>query len=272
MDKNPELPGMRTAVEDLETGRRLGSFVGNLFLRLIGLGALAAVGIYLWNVFDVPNLPIVTKLGLSAEAPLASRIEILPVSPTYEELVAARGEEPTPAPLVPVAGIDVGTIQPQRLEIPSIDLDAPVLPVGFVQFEQTGGNYVQWQVPDEYAVGWHGLSAGLGEAGNTVLNGHNNVFGEVFRFLDQVVVGDVLNVYSGGQLHAYRVTESLILAERDQPIEVRQENAKWIAPSDDERITLVSCYPYQSNSHRLIVVAQPVDLPSNTDLGLSVAP
>ncbi len=108
---------------------------------------------------------IVTKLGLSRESPLASRIEILPVSPTYEELVAVRGEEstPTPALLVPVEGIASGTIQPQRLEISSIDLDANILPVGFVQFEQTGGNYVQWQVPDEYAIGWHGLTAGLSE-------------------------------------------------------------------------------------------------------------
>ena len=275
MNDNPELSGMQTAVEDIDRSQRLSGFFGNLFLRLIGLGLVGALGVYLWNVLDVPNLPIVTKLGLSPESPLANRIQILPVSPTYEELVAVRGEESTPAPamLVPVEGIAAGTIQPQRLEISSIDLDVTILPVGFVQFEQTGGNYVQWQVPDEYAIGWHGLSAGLREKGNTVLNGHNNVFGEVLRYLDQVVVGDIMNVYSGGQQFTYQITDSVIVAERDQPIEVRQANAAWIAETADERITLVSCYPYQSNTHRVIVVARPIEEDSadvELELGLEL--
>ncbi len=147
------------------------------------------------------------------------------------------------------------------------------MPVGFVQFEQTGGNYVQWQVPDEYAIGWHGLTAGLSEKGNIVLNGHNNIFGEVLRYLDQVAVGDVMNVYSGGQRFVYQITESFIVKERDEPIEVRQANAVWIASTDDERITLVSCYPYQSNTHRVIVVARPIAEASadiEFDLGLEL--
>lgn len=266
MDERSRTPGMRAAVEELETGRRLGGFVGNLLLRLIGLGLLAGLGFYLWNVLDVPNLPIVTKLGLSPSAPLASRIEILPVSPTYEELVAVRGREPTPAPLVPVEGIAPGTVRPDYIAIPAIELDAAVVPVGFVKFEQPGGNYVQWQVPDEYAVGWHGLSAGLGETGNTVLNGHNNVFGEVFRFLDKLVVGDAVNLYAGSRVFTYEVTETVIFAERDQPMDVRVANAQWIAPTDDERVTLVSCYPYSSNTHRLVVVARPIGAAPEMDL------
>ena len=39
---------------------------------------------------------------------------------------------------------------------------------------------------------------------------------------------------------------------------VRRANAQWIAPTDDERLTLVTCWPYISNTHRLIIVAKPV--------------
>ena len=91
-----------------------------------------------------------------------------------------------------------------------------------------------------------------------LMNGHNNVFGEVFRFLDQAVVGDTIEVFSGTQEFTYEIIETVIVAERDQPLEVRAQNAEWIAPTTDERLTLISCYPYTSNSHRLIVVAKPV--------------
>ncbi len=82
-----------------------------------------------------------------------------------------------------------------------------------------------------------------------------------------------MNVYSGGQRFVYQITEAIIVEERDQPIEVRQANAAWIAPTDDERITLVSCWPYQSNTHRVIVVARPIAEASadiEFDLGLEL--
>ena len=37
----------------------------------------------------------------------------------------------------------------------------------------------------------------------------------------------------------------------------RVENARWIGHFDDERITMVSCWPYSGNTHRLFVVAKP---------------
>jgi len=40
---------------------------------------------------------------------------------------------------------------------------------------------------------------------------------------------------------------------------VRRQNARWIAPTTDERLTLVTCWPYTGNSHRLIIVAKPAD-------------
>jgi sortase A len=39
--------------------------------------------------------------------------------------------------------------------------------------------------------------------------------------------------------------------------EKRLENARWIGPFPDERLTLVTCWPYTNNTHRVIVIAKP---------------
>jgi sortase A len=92
-----------------------------------------------------------------------------------------------------------------------------------------------------------------------VLNGHNNIYENVFKDLADLAPGDEVILYDSGRQHVFRVTQREILKERGQPLGVRMDNARWIQPSVDERITLVSCWPSSSNSHRLIVVAEPVE-------------
>ena len=151
------------------------------------------------------------------------------------------------------------TGSPMRLVIPAIDLDAPVESIGVEPIVQNGQTYYQWLVPGDYIAGWHENSARLGQPGNTVLNGHHNVHGEVFRDLIDLEEGDELIMYDEEQKYTYRITTKEILPERGQPINVRLENAQWIAPTEDERITLVTCWPYTDNSHRLVVVAEPIE-------------
>jgi sortase A len=50
----------------------------------------------------------------------------------------------------------------------------------------------------------------------------------------------------------------MILPEKYEQLDVRMNNAQWILPSVDERLTLISCWPYESNTHRLIIVARPI--------------
>jgi LPXTG-site transpeptidase (sortase) family protein len=147
---------------------------------------------------------------------------------------------------------------PNKLIIPKIQLEAPIQPVSFRTVEVDGKTYEQWYAPDSPTVGWHQTSAQLGFPGNTILNGHHNIFGEVFRNLSQLEVGDRILVQSGQRIFEYVVGTRLILPERYQAIETRLENARWIQPSSDERITLITCWPYESNTHRVIVVAVPV--------------
>ena len=145
---------------------------------------------------------------------------------------------------------------PTRLEVPSVGLGSDIIPVGWKLVEQNGVQYSIWDVAD-FAVGWHQTTAYLGQTGNTVFAGHNNINGEVFRDLPSVEVGDTIIAYADGKSFEYTVEMKTIVKEKGEPPEVRQRNAQWIAPTTDERLTLVSCWPYTSNTHRVIVVAKP---------------
>jgi len=147
---------------------------------------------------------------------------------------------------------------PNRLVIESISVAAPVVPVEYREIEYQGNRYRQWTAPKENAVGWHFNSAPLGQTGNTVLNGHSSGYNEIFRYLEDVENGDIIHVFSGNVRFDYVVANVMILKERWETLDKRAENARWINPSQDERLTLISCWPYQSNSHRVIVVATPI--------------
>jgi sortase A len=139
-------------------------------------------------------------------------------------------------------------------------LDAPVVPVTRTIIWAGGQRQPTFEIPQQQAVGWHVTSASLGVPGNTVLNGHSTGNGEVFRHLYKLGEADTVLVYSGESSYLYAVTEILLLSEVGQPLEVRIENASYIQPSEDERLTLVTCHPYGSVRNRLIVIARPVEV------------
>ena len=147
---------------------------------------------------------------------------------------------------------------PSRIVIPAIQLDAPIISATLRTVAYEGKNYPQWQVPNFFAVGWAFTSASLGSNDNTVLFGHHNTEGEVFAHLVDLQVNDLIVVYAGSKEFTYVVSLKMILPERNQPVDVRLQNASWILPSTDERLTLLTCWPYASNTHRLIIVAVPI--------------
>lgn len=149
---------------------------------------------------------------------------------------------------------------PDRIVIPSINLDAPILLSDYKEIPFWGKVYKQWIAPNARAVGWHYDSATLGNPGNMVLNGHHNIYGEVFRYLSDVKPGSIIHLYSGDKVFSYIVGLVDIIPEKYQSVEQRLENARWALPSQDERITLISCWPYESNTHRVVVVAVPIEL------------
>lgn len=148
----------------------------------------------------------------------------------------------------------VSTI-PTRLVISDIGLDSAVIPVGWKKIEVNGQTYGQWEV-DNNLIGWHNLSAPLGQAGNSVFNGHSNLYAEVFRNLDKIIIGDKILAFAGDQRYSYTVTAKFLVQEKGAALEKRIENAKLILPTSDERLTLITCAG-PAAAQRLIVIAYP---------------
>lgn len=154
---------------------------------------------------------------------------------------------PTPVPDLPPA---------TRIKIPAIGLDAPIVEVGYDVVEIEGVRVIQWQVAD-YAAGHHSTSADPGEGGNIVISGHDDWRGEVFRDLEHVALGDRIVLETDEGEHAYAVVEIVYRREAGVPIATRIATGQYFAPMPEERVTLVTCWPYGVDDHRLIVIAKP---------------
>jgi sortase A len=178
---------------------------------------------------------------------------LLPSPTASAREVLSSLQTPTPTKAQPEQGL------PSRLVIPAINLEAPIVTVGFVNYVVDGQKATTWSVPNYFAVGWHHTSAPPGQPGNTVLNGHQFIYGGVFRNLSMLQQNDEIIVRAGDTEHHYRVAEQHIVEEEGQPLAVRANNARWIMPTGDERLTLITCAPDGSSTHRLIIVAFPVD-------------
>jgi len=228
-------------------------------------------------------VPTATPLGSGSEAAIAFVAPALPtpmlgeLPPTYTptpSATAASLENAAPAVVLPDSRqttpqatkasreVDIpvpptpNSAPPTRLLIPRLGLDAPVEAVGMLPSDAAPGVF-EWDVPAYRAAGWLNTSAPLGQPGNTVLDGHHNVQGEVFRDLWMLEPGDEITLSAGSQTRRYLVSEVLVLPEKNQALEIRLQNASYIQPSEDERLTLITCWPYENNTHRTVVVALP---------------
>lgn len=204
------------------------------------------------------TLPTTTPVPPTATPPLPTPVAtFLPLPANVDgspvPTVAAQPADPASPTNPPVAP---ATSPPTRIVAPAIGLDAKVVPVGWKVEDQNGKKVAVWEVAD-FAAGWHENSALPGAVGNIVLSGHHNIKGEVFRHVVDLKVGDSVHLYVGDRRFDYVVRRTMIVKEKGEPQEKRLENARWIARSDDIRLTLVTCWPYANNTHRVIVVALP---------------
>jgi len=199
--------------------------VSTLSRGLLSLGALlilAGIGWGIWTWLNAPPAPEITEAGAVVLA------ETAPPQPTVAATATpAARSSPTPPP---------------------------------TQVDHNGTLVSEWDIPKD-AAGWHMNSALPGHGENVVISGHHNIEGKVFRYLVDLHLGDEVILYVNDTPYYYKVTDKYILKEAGMPLRVRRKNAQWIMPSGDERLTLVTCWPYQwpGNSHRVIVVARPPD-------------
>jgi len=161
----------------------------------------------------------------------------------------------TPTPTVTPTPVSAPIV---RIVAPAIKLDAPVVEVGWIVVNDQGEKRSEWTTAD-YAAGHLLTSPRPMQGGNIVISGHHNVAGEVFRYVVDLKEGDdIILTIEGGRTFTYRVTEKLTVQETGASDAQRQANARYIAETPAERLTLVTCWPYWTNTHRVIVVAKPV--------------
>jgi len=149
---------------------------------------------------------------------------------------------------------------PTWIRAESIGLDSEVVPVGIVTQVVDGEEQLVWNVAD-YAAGFHMTMAWPGHVGNTVLSAHNNIRGEVFADIHLLELGASVYLWVGDVPYHYLVTEQHRVPMKGISEEVAAQNLTWIQPTDDQRLTLVTCWPPWSNTHRTIVVCFPAPWP-----------
>jgi sortase A len=126
-----------------------------------------------------------------------------------------------------------GPESPTRIQIPNLGVDAPVV------------SGTSWEALKR-GVG-HQTNTGLpGQPGNMVLSAHNDIYGEIFRYLDQLQPGDQIIVHTTTQQYTYTVREWDIYSPRAVQV---------MDPTRTPTATLISCYPYQVDNQRIVVFA-----------------
>ena len=130
-----------------------------------------------------------------------------------------------------------GPEQAVRIQIPAIDVDAPIV---------QGDNWEQLKK----GVGQHSGTPGPGVDGNVVLSAHNDVYGEIFRNLDQLQKGDEVILFTDKQAYTYKVQKILF---------VEPTSVDVLAQTTEPVVTLISCYPYMVDNQRIVVVASLVE-------------
>jgi sortase A len=130
---------------------------------------------------------------------------------------------------IPTPGIQ----QAVRIQIPALNIDAPVVQGdGWEQLKKGVAQHIG--TPDP------------GQNGNIVLSAHDDIFGEIFRYLDKLQPGDVVILYTSQRQFTYVITGTQIVA----PTAVEVMNA-----TPNATVTLISCYPYLIDNQRIVVSA-----------------
>lgn len=209
-------------------------------LLVIELLAVAGLGYIFLNGLDLLGQLNTEVNTTPSAAPLLGPV-VLPSGHTAPSAgnAAAPNEAEIPEHLRPLvqaytAALVLPTPGPEQalgISIPRLGLNAPV-----VQGDD-------WEALKR-GVGQHIGSANPGETGNLVLSGHNDIYGEVFRHLDQLEPGDEIVILTAETRYVYTVTQRQLVAPTF--VEV-------MFPTADATITLISCYPYMINTQRIII-------------------
>ncbi len=204
------------------------------------LGLVIVLGVSFWNIQALnDDYAEAGALPLAASAePTTPAVSLLPgghAPPDEAGRIPSHlrglveGEEPLGVP-IPTPGPEA----PTRIVIPAIEVDALI---------------VEGDKPEQLKLGVGHYLNGVdpGERGNMVLSAHNDIYGEIFRHLDDLELGDEVIVYAEDQPYRYVIRSKQIVDEDEVGV---------LASTTKPVTTLISCYPYMVDTHRIVVVAE----------------
>jgi len=143
------------------------------------------------------------------------------------------------APVAMQQNLNAQPGRPVTIQIPRIGVNATV---------RAGDDWSTLQA----AVGHHPYSGNPGQLGNMILTGHNDIYGEVFKRLEELQVGDEIYIQAeDGVRYTYVVSERRI-ADPIEDIWVLDQSLGAQTPI----ATLITCYPYRVNTHRMVIFAE----------------
>lgn len=249
VDEPPTGPVVDTAEAteaDKSPRKKRRRFGDRVLLVVEILAVVGFIGVLL-SVFGLlRNLNQEVAAALNPETPTPTPLVMAVVLPSGHTPPDEQGntrpnEAEIPEHLRPLvqslANIPVPTPAPDqtvRLQIPRLNVDAPVV---------QGDGWEQLKK----GVAQHIGSANPGQNGNVVLSAHNDVYGELFRYLDQLQPGDELIVFTQQRQYVYVVDRTVII----EPTAV-----EVMASTGSPTVTLISCYPYLIDSQRIVVFAR----------------
>jgi len=245
-DTGPVVDTVEGAEADERPRRRRRGFADQLLLAVEILAVVGLVGVLLNGFGLLRSLNAEVAAALNPETPTPTPLVMAVVLPSGHTPPDAQGntrpnEAEIPEHLRPMvqslANIPVPTPAPDqavRLQIPRLNVDAPVV---------QGDGWEQLKK----GVGQHIGSANPGQDGNVVLTAHNDVYGELFRYLDQLQPGDNVIVYTQQRQHVDSV---------DRTVLVEPTAVEVMASTGNPTVTLISCYPYLVDSQRIVVFAR----------------
>jgi len=145
------------------------------------------------------------------------------------------------APAAPTPSTNAIPVIPMGLTIPRLGIQAaPVYDRGLDATRHL-------PIAPGYAVTHYQFSAPIGTRGNAVLYGHDDIQGQIFRALPLLQPGDRILLNVGRRPAVYAVTGSQIVAPTDVAV---------MAPATTAMLTVISCYPYNVDTQRIVVRAR----------------
>jgi sortase A len=228
--------------------------IANKGLLLVEITAVVGLLFILFNLWstqrqlnqELTAVQQVEAAGLALPTAAPTPVIDLVVLPTGHRYVEGQSPEPVesgdiPAHLLPVMQAyqppplpTPGPEQARVIQIPAIGVNHPVVE-GAYDWEQL-----------KRGVAHHVGSAQPGQVGNMVLAAHNDVYGAIFQHLDQLSPGDEFVVQTNQRAYTYVVTKIEIVEPTDVDV---------LAATNHASATLISCYPYRINTHRIVVFA-----------------